>query len=112
MFDKGYRVNALWTAIAAAQSWFVTRPKTNMRLDAVCARPIEAARGDGFTIVADDEVKFASKGDSKLPIRLRRLIVRREDGKDIVLLTNDLARSAVEIGALYKSRWRIELLFR
>ncbi len=30
----------------------------------------------------------------------------------ITLLTNDLARTAVEIAALYKSRWQIELLFR
>ena len=111
VFDKGYCVYALWTAIASAKSWFVTRPKTNMRLDVVAARPIEAAQGDGFTIVADDEVKFASKGDSRLPIRLRRVAIRREDGKHIVLLTNDLGRSAVEIGALYKSRWQIELLF-
>ncbi|MBT1517059.1 transposase [Bradyrhizobium sp. SRL28] len=28
------------------------------------------------------------------------------------LLTNDLSRTAVEIAALYKSRWQIELLFR
>jgi putative transposase len=27
-------------------------------------------------------------------------------------LTNDLERSPVEIGALYKGRWQIELLFR
>ena len=35
----------------------------------------------------------------------------RRDGKAIVLLTNDLTRTAVEIGALYKGRWQIELLF-
>jgi len=30
----------------------------------------------------------------------------------ITLLTNDLTRTAIEIAALYKSRWQIELLFR
>ena len=30
----------------------------------------------------------------------------------ITLITNDLKRTAVEIAALYKSRWQIELLFR
>src|SRR5712691_9597161 len=30
----------------------------------------------------------------------------------MTLLTNDLARTAVEIASLYKSRWQIELLFR
>jgi IS4 transposase len=52
------------------------------------------------------------KGDSKLPIRLRRLVVKRDTGDTITLLTNDLERSAAEIAALYKGRWQIELLFR
>ena len=47
-----------------------------------------------------------------MPIPLRRIKVRREKGGVITLLTNDLARTAVEIAALYKSRWQIELLFR
>src|SRR5207244_6445697 len=47
-----------------------------------------------------------------LPIPLRRIKLRREKGGVITLLTNDLARTAVEIAALYKSRWQIELLFR
>ena len=43
---------------------------------------------------------------------MRRVIVKRQDGDTITLLTNDLERSAVEIGQLYKDRWQIELLFR
>jgi putative transposase len=113
VFDKGYVHYGWWRAIAEAGSVFVTRPKTNMGLALVCARTLEKAEGDGFTILDDDEVRFASKGDSKLPIRLRRVrLRRRENGDEITLLTNDFARSAVEIGALYKGRWRIELLFR
>ncbi|MER8753507.1 transposase, partial [Mesorhizobium sp. M1050] len=36
----------------------------------------------------------------------------RQEGDTIMLLTNDMERSAVEIGQLYKGRWQIELLFR
>jgi putative transposase len=43
---------------------------------------------------------------------LRRIKIRREKGGVFTLITNDLTRSAVEIGALYKQRWAIELLFR
>ena len=68
--------------------------------------------GDGFTIIDDAEVRLVSKGDSRLPIPLRRIRVRREKGGSITLLTNDLERTAVEIAALYKLRWQIELLFR
>jgi putative transposase len=113
VFDKGYCHYGWWRAIAAKDAVFVTRPKSNMRLKVVYRRHVRKARGDGFTIIEDSEVSFASKGDSKLPMRLRRLRLRREQGGDIItLLTNDLNRSAVEIGELYKGRWQIELLFR
>ncbi|SDY91877.1 hypothetical protein SAMN04244576_04438, partial [Sinorhizobium meliloti] len=62
-------------------------------------------QGDGFLVLEDSQVSLASKGDSKLPIGLRRVIVKRQDGDTITLLTNDLERSAVEIGQLYKDRW-------
>jgi putative transposase len=55
---------------------------------------------------------FASKGDSRLPIPLRRIRIRRDKGGIITLITNDLKRTAVEIATLYKVRWQIELLFR
>ena len=112
VFDKGYCHYGWWTAIADKGALFVTRPKTTMRLDIVGERPIARAYGDGFTVLEDHEVRFASKGDSQLPIRLRRLRVQRTDGKTITLLTNDLARAAVDIATLYKARWQIELLFR
>src|SRR6266403_1760170 len=112
VFDKGYCHYGWWTAIADQGAVFITRPKTNMRLDIVCQRSIAVARGDGFTVVEDREVRLASKGDSQLPIRLRRLLVQRTDGKTIILLTSDLERAAVDVAALYKARWQIELLFR
>jgi IS4 transposase len=112
VFDKGYCHYGWWTAIADQGAVFLTRPETNMRLDIVGERPIALAQGDDFTVLNDTEVRFASKGDSILPMRLRRLRVQRTDGKTITLLTNDLERAAVDIAALYKARWQIELLFR
>lgn len=112
VFDKGYCHYGWWTAIADAQAFFVTRPKSNMGLKVKRSRRLKQAQGDGFTVLHDQSVSFASKGDSRLEIPLRRIIVKRQQGDTITLLTNDLRRPAVEIAALYKGRWQIELLFR
>jgi putative transposase len=112
VFDKGYCRFDWWQKINDSKAFFVTRAKDRIRLRACRHRTVRKRKGDGFNILADDEVKLVSKGDSRLPIPLRRIKVRRENGGVITLLTNDLTRSAVEIAALYKSRWQIELLFR
>src|SRR6476620_2047463 len=112
VFDKGYCRFDWWQKINDRKAFFVTRAKERIRLRAFKHRTIRRRNGDGFKIIADDEVRLVSKGDSRLPIPLRRIKVRRENGGVITLLTNDLDRTAVEIASLYKSRWQIELLFR
>jgi len=113
VFDKGYCHYGWWRAIHAAGAFFVTRPKTNMGLTVKKERQYGPSRGDGFTVIADQEVELSSKGDSKLPIPLRCIeILRDDDAKRIVVITNDMKRSAVEIAQAYKFRWLIELLFR
>src|SRR5204863_3966249 len=110
--DKAYTDYRWWTAISEAGAFFVTRQKTNAKFRSTRKRRLRKKRGDGFTIIDDCEVKLTSKGDSKLAIPLRRIKLKRDTGGRLTLLTNDLKRSAVEIGAIYKARWQIELLFR
>jgi putative transposase len=112
VFDKGYCHFGWWRKINDDGAFFVTRAKVNMRLRAVERRPVEQSAGDGFTIINDAEVVLTSKGNARLPIPLRRIRVKRDKGGTLILITNDLTRTAVEIGALYKRRWQIELLFR
>jgi IS4 transposase len=112
VFDKAYCKYRWWTAIHEAQATFVTRQKTTSRFRAISWRKLKKRSGDGFKIIDDAEVKFVSKGDSKLSIPMRRIRVRRDDGSKITLVTNDMERSAVEIAGFYKTRWQIELLFR
>ena len=112
VFDKGYCRFDWWQKINDGGAFFVTRAKVTMRLRKIKSRTNRKRNGDGFKIIADDEVRLVSKGDSRLAMPLRRIKVRRENGGVITLLTNDLDRTAVEIAALYKSRWQIELLFR
>ena len=64
-------------------------------------------------IIADQEILLSSKKGQECPVTLRRIhFVREEDDKEIILITNDLARKASEVMALYKQRWDIELFFK
>jgi putative transposase len=112
VYDKAYCHYGWWAEIAKAGAVFVTRPKSNARWRTLAERALDKTEGDGFRVLADREVALASKGDSKLAIPLRLVTVQRDDAKPITLLTNDMHRTALEIGDLYKARWQIELLFR
>lgn len=112
VFDKGYYHFGWWKKINESGAFFVTRTKVNTSFRVTRRYRVRKRIGDGFRIVDDAEVALTSKGDSRLPIPLRRICVKRDKGGTITLITNDLKRTAVEIAALYKSRWQIELLFR
>lgn len=112
VFDKAYCDYAWWTRIHEAGAFLVTRPKQNARYEVVRERPVEKVQGEGFTIRADADIRLATQGKSKLGCPMRRVTFTRDDGAVMQVITNDLKRSAVEIAALYKARWQIELLFR
>ena len=61
-------------------------------------------------ILEDQTIRLTSEKENNCPISLRRIrFIRREGEKEIVLMSNDLTSPAVEIMALYKQRWQIEM---
>jgi len=111
VFDKAYVDYACGIACTKPAAASSPAPKTNVPLRLIKTRRV-GNRDRQASIVSDTVVELASQQRTRLPIRLRRIILRREDGRPLTLLTNDLRRSAGQIAALYRQRWQIELLFR
>lgn len=116
VFDKGYYDYNWWHDIDQQDAYFVTRFKRNAALGVVKQNPIDPKSKhlvleDALVIFTNKNPGAGRKNNYKKPIR--RVTVRREDkSTPIVLVTNDLKRSASEIASLYKSRWDIELFFK
>jgi IS4 transposase len=111
VFDKAYVDYAWWHRLHKAGCKFVTRPKTNVPLRVIAKRRV-SKRDQRASILSDAVVELASQQRHRLPILLRRIVLRRDDGRFFTVLTNDRKRSAGAIAALYRQRWQIELLFR
>ena len=122
VFDKAYCAYDWWREIHDCKAFFVTRPKANARFQILRARPLDERERDGaranqsqdggFVVLDDHDVALASKGDSKLDMPLRLVRIARDNGKELSILSNDVASAARDIALLYKTRWQIELLFR
>lgn len=115
VFDKGYCNYSWWWQIHSGGAKFVTRFKSNARLQVVSERAIpQAAAG---IILKDQKVLLSNKnpgGGRTNPYNapLRRIEVARENKAPLVLATNDLKSSALTIAEHYRHRWQIELFFK
>ncbi len=65
-------------------------------------------------ILADELIRFNGYyAQKRCPHILRKVVVwDKEQGREIVLLTNHLEFGATTISAIYKDRWQIELFFK
>lgn len=116
VFDKGYCDYNWWAKIDAIGSRFVTRFKSNAGIEPVEDLPVpEEANG---LVLRDELVRFKYTHLGKQRLNhyekvLRRVTIERSDNDTpLVLVTNDLGSSALEIGQFYKARWEVELFFK
>ena len=110
VMDRGYLDFERLFTLHQAGSFFVTRAKSNSKFRRLVSRPVDRSTG----LICDQSVEltvfYSHQG---YPERLRRIRFKDpETAKTLVFLTNNFALPALTIGALYKSRWQVELFFR
>ncbi len=109
VFDRAYDDYGWYYEMTCQGTHFVGRMKTS-----AVYKVVESRETTEDFILEDQVIRLSSdKAKKSCPTDLRRVKIRRkEDGKTLVFISNDLKRAATEIAALYKSRWQIELFFK
>ncbi|MEO7320330.1 MAG: IS4 family transposase [Nitrosospira sp.] len=110
VMDRGYLDFSRLYVMHQAQAFFVTRAKSNTRMQRVYSAQVNRSTG----ILCDQTVALTGiKSNKDYPEHQRR--VRFKDpqtGKTLVFLTNNFTLSATTICALYKARWQMKLFFK
>jgi Domain of unknown function (DUF4372)/Transposase DDE domain len=110
IMDRGYLDWGRLFNINEARAFFVTRAKKNFAFTRQLSSPTDRSTG-----VICDQLVYLKHLDAitAYPQKLRRIKYHdKELNKTFVFLTNHLEAKAVEIAALYKNRWQIELFFK
>lgn len=109
VMDRGYLDYARLHALHQAGSFFVTRARSNFKFKRLNSQPVDRKSG----LICDQTVRlvwfYSKKG---YPDRLRRMGLRDDEGRYLVLLTNQMELPARTICDLYRQRWQVELFFK
>lgn len=116
VFDKGYCDYNWWYQLQTKGAFFVTRLKKNANIKLLHEH---SSATEHSSVMTDEVVQFGKKRlagkrlNDYLETPVRRVVVEREGhATPLILVTNDFTRTAEEIAALYKDRWKIELFFK
>ena len=110
VMDRGYEDFDRLYNFTLSAAFFVTRTKSNIRLQRRSSRPVDKTTG-----VRSDQTVVLTTLDSlkAYPDILRRVnYFDVTTNKRIQFLTNNFTLPALTIAHIYKSRWQIELFFK
>jgi lambda repressor-like predicted transcriptional regulator len=110
IMDRGYVDFERLHRLHEAQSFFVTRAKSNLHAERRYSHPVDRSSG----LICDQTIVLQGfYSHQSYPVPLRRVKYRDPDsGKRLIFLTNNFALSALTIAELYRCRWKVELFFK
>ncbi len=128
LYHTGIRANVTRTNFAHANenrpsgvfqkillsSSFVTMNKKNIEYE-VLSSDSEEKSDANFTIIRDEKILMGTgqKDEHHASVTLRQIVSRdRNTGKEIQILTNMFDADPLEVAAIYKKRWTVELFFK
>lgn len=110
VMDKAYLDFKRLFELNKAGAFFVIRAKENLKFKAVLSRKIDKLTG----LRCDQSIKLlVPKSKKQYPEKIRRIKYYDQE-KDLMLvfLTNNFDVDALDIAAIYRNRWQIEVFFR
>jgi hypothetical protein len=108
VFDRGYVDYEWFRRLSTDKVWFVTRLRESARYRVVEELPVTRAH-----ILADQIIDLQKAPRYHFePLRLRRVVVRLEDGTSMEFFTNNFRLAASTIAEIYRDRWQIESFFK
>jgi hypothetical protein len=108
VMDRAYNDYGMFGRWNAEGVFFVTRMKANAQYEVVHSLP-----GGGGAFRGEEWIRLTGAAGKGCPCTLRRIrIWDAENGREIVLLTNQRTLAATTIGRIYRYRWQIELFFK
>lgn len=109
LLDRGYLDFERLHRFHQAGSFFVIRAKSNLKAQRRYSARVDRSSG----LICDQTIVLSFyRSKSGFPHPLRRIRIKDESGKALVLLTNQFDLPALTICELYRCRWQIELFFK
>lgn len=110
LLDRGFLDFDRLHRFHQAGSFFVTRAKSNLRVQRRYSHPVDRTTG----LLCDQTVVLTGfYSHQGFPAAFRRIRFRDPaTGKGLVFLTNNFALPALTITDLYRCRWQVELFFK
>jgi len=108
VFDRGYIDFESFDQMKWEGYFFVSRIKKNTVIHVV--ENLDIPKDKDSDVLSDQYVLLGGRG--YLTSLMRLVTIRRKGRSDLRIITNDVFKTAEEIGNLYHSRWQIELFFK